>query len=157
SPGERDGYGIPIVLALLVGLLAAGLIGGGLLVGSRQDESANRAALPSPTPFGEVAGASAGATGGAATEPTATAEPATPVASAAATTTPPGAARTPAPTTAPTAAPTVAAPAPAAQPPVVAARGRLVLDDDAFDGGFSAPRNYRGRTARWVYGAQSPY
>jgi hypothetical protein len=32
-----------------------------------------------------------------------------------------------------------------------------VLDDDAFTGGFSAPRNYRGRTARWLYGALSPY
>jgi hypothetical protein len=33
----------------------------------------------------------------------------------------------------------------------------VVLDDDAFAGGFSAPRNYRGRTARWLYGAHSPY
>jgi hypothetical protein len=49
-----------------------------------------------------------------------------------------------APTTAPTAAP--------AAPP-----GKVVIDDDAFAGGFSAPRNYRGRTARWLYGALSPY
>ena len=32
-----------------------------------------------------------------------------------------------------------------------------MLDDDAFQGGYSAPRNYRGRTARWLYGANSPY
>jgi hypothetical protein len=33
----------------------------------------------------------------------------------------------------------------------------MVLDDDAFQGGYSAPRNYRGRTARWLYGANSQY
>jgi len=33
----------------------------------------------------------------------------------------------------------------------------VLLDDDAFRGGFSAPRSYRGRTARWVYGAASAY
>jgi len=32
-----------------------------------------------------------------------------------------------------------------------------MIDDDAFQGGYSAPRMYRGRTARWVYGALSPY
>ena len=32
-----------------------------------------------------------------------------------------------------------------------------MLDDDAFQGGYSAPRNYRGRTARWLYGANSSY
>ena len=38
-----------------------------------------------------------------------------------------------------------------------AAAGRVVLDDDAFQGGYSAPRAYRGRTARWLYGANSQY
>jgi len=33
----------------------------------------------------------------------------------------------------------------------------MVIGDDEFAGGFSAPRNYRGRTARWVYGSESPY
>ena len=33
----------------------------------------------------------------------------------------------------------------------------VVLDDDAFQGGYSAPRSYRGRTARWLYGANSAY
>jgi hypothetical protein len=33
----------------------------------------------------------------------------------------------------------------------------VTIDDDSFRGGFSGPRNYRGRTARWVYGARSPY
>jgi hypothetical protein len=75
---------------------------------------------------------------------------------------------TAAPTVAPTAAPPVAvapppaapaepAPAPPAPAAPVLARGRVAIDDNAFSGGFSAPRNYRGRTARWVYGAHSPY
>jgi hypothetical protein len=86
------------------------------------------------------------ATAVATTVPTTTTIPTTaPTAAPAATT---------APSPAPTAAPTSAV-APAAQP--VATGGRVVLDDDTFKGGFSAPRNYRGRTARWLYGAQSAY
>ncbi len=34
---------------------------------------------------------------------------------------------------------------------------QVVIDDDAFEGGVSEPRNYRGRTARWIYGARGPY
>jgi serine/threonine protein kinase len=49
--------------------------------------------------------------------------------------------------------PTPAAPAPES---AAIASTRLVIDDDAFRGGYSAPRSYRGRTARWVYGALSP-
>jgi serine/threonine protein kinase len=41
--------------------------------------------------------------------------------------------------------------------PISADAVTVVLDDDAFSGGFSAPRNYRGRTARWMYGAGSAY
>jgi hypothetical protein len=72
------------------------------------------------------------------------------------------------PTAEPTAAPLAAAPeppAPAPQPPAASvsapaptvAHGRVALDDDAFSGGFSGPRNYRGRTAQWIYGALSPH
>jgi len=89
---------------------------------------------------------------------TATAVPPTPV--------PPTA--TPVPPTETSAPPTAAArpPAPAeavaaasVQAPVAAsaAHGQAVIDDDAFQGGYSAPRMYRGRTARWVYGALSPH
>src|SRR5581483_11315905 len=79
---------------------------------------------------------------------------------------PPMAPEAAAPTEAPPAAvPPAAAVAPSpgggaaagAAPAAGASGGKVVLDDDAFTGGFSAPRNYRGRTARWLYGALSPY
>ncbi len=79
------------------------------------------------------------------------------------TTAAPAGASGPAPSTAPAAAATSAPAAPTGAPTseptaTPAPLGReVVVDDDAFRGGFSAPRNYRGRTARWVYGALGPY
>jgi len=172
---------VPVLVAMLVGVLAVGFIASGLLLADRRSEptAQGSTATSSLAPTGEGAGdavqspggpagtpaaaeaavAAASAEVGAATAsstaeatavataaPTATAVPTTALTAAPAATS--------APSRAPTAAPTSAV-APAAQP--VAAAGRVVLDDDAFEGGFSAPRNYRGRTARWLYGAQSPY
>jgi hypothetical protein len=158
------------VLTLALGLLAAALVGNTLGRGGREaepgvDEVASRAvAAPTlaPTATAEPTPASAEAAVPAAAAVTPTVAP----------TLPPTAEPTTAPTAQPTVAPTappVAAPPPApadpapepvapevaAPPPVT--RGRVALDDDAFLGGFSAPRNYRGRTARWLYGALSPY
>jgi hypothetical protein len=45
----------------------------------------------------------------------------------------------------------------AVSPAAESGGGSVTIDDDAFEGGFSSPRTYRGRTARWIYGALSPY
>ncbi len=119
--------------------------------------TATASATPTPTvsitPEGGAARTPPSPTAEATPTPTGTATPAvtaTPVATAtpAVTATP----SVPAPPTAP-----AAASLPTPPPPPAPAERRVLLDDDAFEGGFSAPRLYRGRTARWIYGALSPY
>jgi tRNA A-37 threonylcarbamoyl transferase component Bud32 len=189
---QRELYVLPMVLVLLVGLLAAGLVGTGLLLSnvSLPPATSRYVVLPSPTPPGPGRGgerspqlvlapaatATESATptptvsttltpgGGAArTSPSPTVE-ATPTPAVTAT---PAATATPVATATPAVTATLGVPAaptaPAAAspltppPPPAPAKRRVLLDDDAFEGGFSAPRLYRGRTARWIYGALSPY
>jgi serine/threonine protein kinase len=173
-PRRRTSF-VPIVLVLGLGLVAAILValamgeGGAARVAQVAGRTVEATAVPAT---GETVAEPAAMAAPAAVETPA--PPATPTALATAA---PTTAPTAVPTTAPAAAPTevaaaalpaptevtAAAPAPAppeAEAPPAApaiAGGRAVLDDDAFTGGYSAPRNYRGRTARWVYGALSQY
>ncbi|HZS01728.1 MAG TPA: protein kinase [Chloroflexota bacterium] len=141
-PGAHtpEAYVLPAVLALLVALLAAGAVASGAL---RDGQGAPPAAArPSPADGLAVAPE----------EPPAAPPPMAP--EAAAPTEAPPAAVPPAAAVAPSPGGGAAA---GAAPAAGASGGKVVLDDDAFTGGFSAPRNYRGRTARWLYGALSPY
>jgi serine/threonine-protein kinase len=151
-------YAVPAVLAALLGLLAVGLVAGSLVWGARGDaaEGSGAGSEPGAASVDEVAAATSVAPTApdlpAPTEapalptpaPAANADPGGPVAG--------GAPEEPAPAPA---GPVVGAPAGSAS--AGAARGRVVLDDDVFSGGFSAPRQYRGRTAQWLYGALSPH
>ena len=159
TPARRSGRH-PLLLAAALAAAVASVLFVGLLFAARPGGGI----APVPTPANEVAGASAeGGPIAAASAPTPeptdppavlapTAEPTAPVIAELT--------REPEPEPIPVAAPVerqeppVAPPQPAQPAP---ASGRVVVDDDAFGGGFSAPRNYRGRTARWVYGALSPY
>ncbi len=175
---RSDAYVIPAVLALLLALLVAGLVVSGVLPGGRNAQPQAAQPIPPADGLAVAPDTAPDEAPGPAPEAAAPSEsaPAPEAAAAAPTEAPaeaPTAAPTPAPTTVPTAAPTVAPTAALAPPansggrpaggaPALggaggAAGGQVVIDDDAFTGGFSAPRNYRGRTARWIYGALSPY
>ena len=163
----RDRTILPLLLAVVAAVAVAVLLSGalvngrGLLAarGSREPPPALTAiAIPTPEPA-ESDQAPEGEPAPSATAP-ATAPPAAPTATAVpptATALPPTATR--ASTATPLPSPAPPEPTPPASAALVAASAprQIVLDDDQFDGGFSAPRNYRGRTARWLYGALSPY
>jgi hypothetical protein len=143
----------------LVGLLASRAVWGDRTTG----DAAAAVTTPDATPAGEgpsavsppgstAAGATEGAeaTGGPAAETAAADAAPAPTAGTSETAAPAAATAVPA-------AVIADSPAQAAAVAVAAVRGQIVLDDDAFDGGLSAPRQYRGRTARWLYGALSPH
>ncbi len=167
-PQPQDTSYLPILVVLLCGMLVAALIVGGLLFANRGPARAapDATAIGSSWPTTEAAGSAVEATtepnessaaeedAGAGSAPAAATAESSPAATSAAT---PGPTPRPAATAAPTSAP-AGAPAAAAAPAAPAAPGHeVVLDDDAFQGGYSAPRTYRGRTARWLYGARSQY
>ncbi|HEY7060327.1 MAG TPA: hypothetical protein VII06_02525, partial [Chloroflexota bacterium] len=147
----HEAYAIPAALALLMALLAGWAIVSGVLLGDRGGAPADSGPAPS---------APAAADAATAPDEPSPAPPEAAGSAAAPAQAPPSAAAT---TAATAAAPTPGAPggsqagAIAAGGAAAASAGKIVLDDDAFTGGFSAPRNYRGRTARWIYGALSPY
>jgi serine/threonine-protein kinase len=172
GPRLRDPSMIPIGLLLLVGLAMVIAIARGALFGGQRTTTESQAGLPAltatpaaaegGTDAGDDASAAGAAPAVAASNPEA-AEASTPVPTAPPTQAPvaPASAPTAAPTSIPpTDAPTsrpAASTSAAAETGPPSAPGKVVLDDDAFQGGYSAPRNYRGRTARWLYGANSPY
>jgi serine/threonine-protein kinase len=155
----------PLVLAAMLGVALVGLLASRALWGDRTTgDAAAAVATPATAPAGEDANAvlpPAGAPAGGAGNGGAGGGPDATTAAAVATPTDSGATGGTAPTAVTAEAPAPAAAAGAAAPTVAGAaapaRGQVVIDDDAFDGGFSAPRQYRGRTARWLYGALSPH
>jgi eukaryotic-like serine/threonine-protein kinase len=177
GPRRRDPSVIPIVVLLLIGLAMVVAIASVALFGGQRRTAQSGAGLPILTTTPAATEGRAGATddasaaGAAAASNPEVAGASTPVPTAPSTQAPaapasaPAAAPTAAPTEAPTSVPPTAVPASRPAPSTSAAAetgpppaaGGMVLDDDAFQGGYSAPRNYRGRTARWLYGANSQY
>jgi tRNA A-37 threonylcarbamoyl transferase component Bud32 len=170
--GGRRFWGIIGATAALMALTAAALFltlprGGGSSSGTVVVADPPRQATVGPSPAPEIT-ATAPAV---ATVP----ETATPIAETAATAVPeatptavptatptvvPAATPTVVPTATPTAAPTVsptAAPVVVEAPIAEASSGgeSLLLDDSDWQGGYSRPRVYGGRTARWVYGTST--